>query len=954
TSLTLAFPKWFISGSLSFPAQIDALLVGLGSDDYDYISTGWNGGSTTVERDPGQVKPLLHITRFRIEDAGTEWRMTFELSGPVPPPTTEYTWQVQLRRTATATPGAIAAGWNEPGYGAYYFFWETGGTEAAAFRQGWLDFLSATARQSGSETFEIEAVMASPLPSAPPGTMKQADFYILLYEDTLRLDDTLLLSLTPQGWSAWIADYVRGDSGLFEIVDAEQLAAPVIDGARIRASVPLRRLPVRNRLRTTLFTRATVGSSIGDVQTSAIDSTAPIELSLSDPPEVVVTSIPEALVQLPDAGGASASFTLTNVGDSATTITLAREGDFFTIDPAVLELGAGASRQVPVTGVARGPGNYEGSVLVSGLGVPEGLRVPVRMLVTAPPSSGEAEAQADENRVDVAAPAEQDLVEASIGFTNVGTGPLTGLVTPDVPWLTVAQPLLTIGVGERVSIPFAIDRRKRSDADDRIGSTIGNLSLQYLSGSGAGAAALLIEALSNGVQVSKTLVTVTDTAKPKTKVGAPPPLGATEIALFVSSLGHVQSPVGTFISDVYMASLTPLTNLSVYYTGAGQALDTSILASFPALSTSRPLAFADLTKTVFEQNDGLGTLQVRGTNVQELRISASVFNKSNAAGTYGSAVPVLRSDRGIAPGEALYIPGLLASSATGRTNLMVQELSDAQLRPCGCGGCRDPASRGRRREGARVCDPRGRSERGHLGGDGLAPGRGIRSGVAADRSDRGETGGREQELLPLDDGAGESVGDAGERGGAVRLECGRCDRADRGAAGARDGRLRRRGRRAVRPDRGPRVFRDRPAGSAGDGDEPYVRDDRRRSEDVRHGRPRGCGGLDEGGIHRADQRLRRRGRRGGGGEDAGDLPDEPRPGGDGREGSDGAGDRALPPSGQHDGDGSRLGLEGVRPRSASVPAPPGRRRPGPRRLPREPQGKPQGPLRGHRSRERRG
>ncbi|MFN2442293.1 MAG: hypothetical protein ABR517_06375, partial [Thermoanaerobaculia bacterium] len=56
-------------------------------------------------------------------------------------------------------------------------------------------------------------------------------------------------------------------------------------------------------------------------------------------------------------------------------------------------------------------------------------------------------------------------------------------------------------------------------------------------------------------------------------------------------------------------------------------------------------------------------------------LSASVFNKSNPAGTYGSAVPVLRSDRGIRAGEELVIPGLVGSSAAGRTNLMVQELA---------------------------------------------------------------------------------------------------------------------------------------------------------------------------------------------------------------------------------------------------------------------------------------
>lgn len=247
-------------------------------------------------------------------------------------------------------------------------------------------------------------------------------------------------------------------------------------------------------------------------------------------------------------------------------------------------------------------------------------------------------------------------------------------MTADVPWIEIPEPLVTIAPGQRITIRFLIHRRLRADGDAPFGSTVGNLSLQYLAGSGAGATAHRVEEL-GGTGVSTTLVTVTDTAKPKTTVGAPPPLGDGEIAMFAASVGHVQSPVGTFISDVYLATLRPMGAISVYYTGAGMPLSTSVAALVPSLSTLRPIAFADLTKTVFEQESGLGTLQIRGTGIADLNISASVFNKSNAAGTYGSAVPVLRSDRGVRSGESMFITGLLESSAAGRTNLMVQELT---------------------------------------------------------------------------------------------------------------------------------------------------------------------------------------------------------------------------------------------------------------------------------------
>ena len=76
---------------------------------------------------------------------------------------------------------------------------------------------------------------------------------------------------------------------------------------------------------------------IGDVWTSAIDFVDQMDLALSDPPEVVVTAYPDSLLQLPDAGGSTSSFTVTNVGDSPTTVTLTKQGDFFDVAPAVFD-----------------------------------------------------------------------------------------------------------------------------------------------------------------------------------------------------------------------------------------------------------------------------------------------------------------------------------------------------------------------------------------------------------------------------------------------------------------------------------------------------------------------------------------------------------------------------------------------------------------------------------------
>ncbi|MDX1747355.1 MAG: hypothetical protein R3324_15575, partial [Halobacteriales archaeon] len=175
--------------------------------------------------------------------------------------------------------------------------------------------------------------------------------------------------------------------------------------------------------------------------------------------------------------------------------------------------------------------------------------------------------------------------------------------------------------------------------------------------------------------MSTTLVTVTDTAKPETTTEAPPELRSDQVAVFLSGVGHVRGGVGTFISDLHLTSLQVLRNLSLYYTPVGSALGESTATRLTTLSSVQPVFFADMSRTIFNQESGLGTLQIRGGSLDELNVSATVFNKSNPAGTYGSAIPSLRSDRAIAPGESMFIPGLVGSSETGRTNMIIQETS---------------------------------------------------------------------------------------------------------------------------------------------------------------------------------------------------------------------------------------------------------------------------------------
>ncbi|HVT02096.1 MAG TPA: hypothetical protein VHL58_01835, partial [Thermoanaerobaculia bacterium] len=92
------------------------------------------------------------------------------------------------------------------------------------------------------------------------------------------------------------------------------------------------------------------------------------------------------------------------------------------------------------------------------------------------------------------------------------------------------------------------------------------------------------------------------------------------------------------------------------------------------VSTNTSLALADVVTTYFGQDNQVGTLQIRSKDAEKLSVNANVFNKSDPKGTYGTAIPVLRSDRSTGPGETMILGGL-RKDATTHTNLYLQEMS---------------------------------------------------------------------------------------------------------------------------------------------------------------------------------------------------------------------------------------------------------------------------------------
>lgn len=408
---------------------------------------------------------------------------------------------------------------------------------------------------------------------------------------------------------------------------------------------------------TTTYTLTAFGSQ---------NATASVTVEVITAPSVVVSALPAAMVQTQGTGGATTSYTVTNAGGSATTVTLSQTGNFFTQSPTQFPLAAGASQVVTVTGLAQAAGAFAGTASLFGTGVPSGLQVPIRLLSTTPPSQP-VTARPANNRVDVAAD-EGGSPSGSVSFTNSGAGTLSGILTSDSPWIIPQSGIVSIPPQSTASFTFTIDRSKRPSLET-LGSIAGNISLVFPNAA-VGKKPITLDTTPPSVST----VAVVDTVKLTATAGGPPPIPAGEIALFIPGVGHVQGSVGLFISDI--AVLNPSGNakvddLRLYYTANG-GVGGPKTAAVPTLNSSVSVAFADVVKNVFGAEGQVGSLQIRSKVASKLSINTNIFNSSNPAGTYGTAIPTLRSDRAVAPGDRLVLTGLRQDAIT-HTNLFFQE-----------------------------------------------------------------------------------------------------------------------------------------------------------------------------------------------------------------------------------------------------------------------------------------
>lgn len=399
------------------------------------------------------------------------------------------------------------------------------------------------------------------------------------------------------------------------------------------------------------------------------EGTPVLSFSVSPLPAVVaVTARPSGMLQLPGQT-ATDSYTLTNFGGSSTTIRLSQVGEFFSQAPLEFTLAPRASQIVTLTAPPQADGNRKGQSVPTGEGVAAGMSIPVFLLTAARPA-GSPDAQAERNRIDLATPPDE-VPLGVLRFTNRGSGTVRGILVSDAPWIVPDVEFAVIEPGQTGSFTFRVSRLLRPRDT---GTAQGRLALIYLEGAPGKLRSLLRRAISSTPPpgTKTTLVTVTDTVKPTVSAATIPPLPSDQIAFFVPGVGHLQlgdTTVTTDVSILNADSLATLDQLQIFLTtGAG-----SSQTSFSALAADQTLKLADVTKSVFNSENQVGSLQLRTGNVGTVSVSAAL-SVDTTDGARGTAVPVFRSDKRVAANESLYLAGL-SKGASSRTDLYLQEMA---------------------------------------------------------------------------------------------------------------------------------------------------------------------------------------------------------------------------------------------------------------------------------------
>ncbi len=396
--------------------------------------------------------------------------------------------------------------------------------------------------------------------------------------------------------------------------------------------------------------------------------------SVIGPAIVDVVSRPGGLIQIGGVSQNATSYTVANFGDIATSITLEQDETFFTQSPSSFSLEPGARRIVTVSSVPNQTEGYHwGHASPAGEGVPEELSVTVPLLSVAA-SSGAAVAVAVTKRIEVKGTPNTDSV-GSATFDNVGTATLHGILISDAAWIDTPNDLIVIRPGERQSVGFTVRRARRPDADiSGMGSLFATLRLVYVDGSDPGKSRSRLDPQDGTIGPSTSLVTVVDTTTPPASASSIPSLDSGEVARIVA--GALQSGAsGSDLSLTNSFGSSSLTDLEIYFQPAGAAV--ASVASFDPMPPSGSLALGSVLGSVFSETTSVGSLLVRTPDQDKLLLSALRIDGSDPSGVFAESMPVLRSDRGVEPGDSTALTGLRSDSAF-TTTLYIQEVSGGE------------------------------------------------------------------------------------------------------------------------------------------------------------------------------------------------------------------------------------------------------------------------------------
>jgi len=377
--------------------------------------------------------------------------------------------------------------------------------------------------------------------------------------------------------------------------------------------------------------------------------------------QLVATVLPQPIIQAPNTAGATTTYRVTNVGGSPALVTVTQQGDFFTQPSAAFTLNGGESQTITLTGLAKPEGTYDGTTTASAAGT--SITVPVRLVSAV--SSGSTSLTVSENRIDLVSSGGRTI--GTFFVTNSGSTSFIGVIGADVEWIIPPATILNLLPGESRQITITVDPAKRPDPSLLTGTVTGSVQILTLTPR--------IGKKSSVAGSSSTAATVTVSLTTVVLPGASsiPPLKEGEVAWFAPGVGHVVSSVGLFLSDISILNAfgsRAIDDMKLFYKPAQNT--NPLLATLGSLPVSQSLVIGDVVKNVFGGDAQVGTMQVRTKDWQTLSIAANVFNVSNPLGTYGTSIPIFRSDRAASSADKIYLTGMRRSD-TSHTNIFLQE-----------------------------------------------------------------------------------------------------------------------------------------------------------------------------------------------------------------------------------------------------------------------------------------